>query len=434
MLRSATAVWMRYRSLLRDRFSQDVLWNIGSLAFLAVGGVVINTIIVRLRTAEALGVFNQIYAIYIVLSQVGVGGLQHSVLKHVSYNQDNRPLCGDITSSALVLIVLIMVPMSMVAALLSDGLRILLNSPDVTRGMLLAIPGLVFFAMNKVLINTLNGLRHMRAYAIFRSIRFILLPIALIVLMLSSEDNALLALSLTVVEVLLFVSLTIYVYGRIIPLKPIQHARQHFAAHLSFGARGFLSGVLLELNTRVDVLMLGFFTTDALVGVFSFPAILAEGFSQLPLALRWNIDPLLGAAFAKNEQGTIPTLAHLVRRIFVPIMAGIGLIAVMGYPLGYALLVGSHDGQVSWLIFSILMVGVIVNAAYRPFAGIVLQGGRPGLYTLLVLGLVLANVVLNALLIPILSVFGAAIATMLTYCMEALFVFVVARKVFRIHL
>ena len=53
-----------------------------------------------------------------------------------------------------------------------------------------------------------------------------------------------------------------------------------------------MSGILTEVNTRVDILVLGYFHGDTLVGVYSFAAILAEGFSQLPMVVRRSIDPL----------------------------------------------------------------------------------------------------------------------------------------------
>lgn len=87
----------KIRGLMADRFTGDVAWNIGSLVFLAAGGLIINGVIVSLRGADALGVFNQVYAFYIVLSQIGVGGLQHSVLKQVAYMRDDRDACADAT-------------------------------------------------------------------------------------------------------------------------------------------------------------------------------------------------------------------------------------------------------------------------------------------------------------------------------------------------
>lgn len=67
------------------------------------------------------------------------------------------------------------------------------------------------------------------------------------------------------------------------------------------------------------------------------------------------------------------------------------------------------------------------------FKGILLLGGFPGLQTIFILILVVGNIALNALLIPILGMHGAAIATALIYVLEAVLIFVIARKVFSVR-
>lgn len=424
---------MNVRSLLADRFNQDVLWNIGSLGMLAVGGIVVNLIIIRFRGEDALGIFNQVYAIYIVLSQIGVGGLQHSTLKHVSHNQDDRSRCADITTSALILVTVITLPTMGIASLFARPIGDVLNSSGVSQGLILVLPGLLFFALNKVLINALNGLQRMRAYAVFRALRFILIPLAVIGLVLLDTPDSSLPLALTVSEAVLFAALAAYVYARLLPLKPIVTPRDRFGEHLSFGVRGVLSGILTELNTRVDVLMLGYFTTDANVGIYSFAAMLAEGVGQLPLAVRWNVDPILGRYFAAEAASKIAETARHIRRTFYPVMAVAGVCAVLLYPV--MLLIWSDDHILaSWTVFSIIMLGVTINAGYRPFTGILLQGGHPGTHTAFITGLVITDALLNLLFIPWLGIYGAAIVTALTYVFEAAGTIVFARRLFGVRL
>jgi O-antigen/teichoic acid export membrane protein len=421
------------RIVLPGKFNQNVLWNLASLGFLAVGGVVINILVITLRGAAALGIFNQVYAIYIVLSQLGVGGIQYSVLTYVAYAQDDRPQCSDITLSALVLVAFLTLGVCLIAWQLAEPVGQLLGSPAVAEGLRLALPGLLFFSLNKVLLNVLNGLQLMRAYAVFRSLRFILIPLGVILIVLFDYPDSHIAFSLTFAEAALFVALVIYVYAVALPLRrPMQLAR-HMKTHISYGVRGVLSGVLLELNTRVDVLMLGYFTTDRLTGIYSFAAMLAEGFGQIPLALRWNIDPLLGQYFSTGETHKITQLARSVRRMAGPLMVAGCLVAVLLYPLGARLFL-SVDRAISWQIFAIIMLGVAINAIYRPFGGILLLGGRPELQTVFIIGLVLLDALLNLIFIPLLGIRGAALVTMGTYIFEAAGIVLFARLFLHVSL
>src|SRR5215471_19871929 len=88
-----------------SKFSTDVLWNVGSLALLGASGVVINSIIGHYQSPESLGVFNQAFAFYIVLSQLAVGGMQFSIVKYVSHT-DDADLMATVISSALLAIAL----------------------------------------------------------------------------------------------------------------------------------------------------------------------------------------------------------------------------------------------------------------------------------------------------------------------------------------
>ena len=53
----------------KDKFSRDVIWNIASLGVAGVFGVAINIVIGLVYGSAALGVFNQVFALYLLLSQ-----------------------------------------------------------------------------------------------------------------------------------------------------------------------------------------------------------------------------------------------------------------------------------------------------------------------------------------------------------------------------
>lgn len=416
------------------KFSIGVLWNIASLGILALGGVFVNLLIVKVQGEASLGLFNQVYALYIVLSQVGVGGLQFSTLKQVSYHQGDRATCADITTAALLLVTAITIPLCLVIFALSGAVGDLLQSPDVAYGLRLVLPGLLFFALNKVLINVVNGLDHMRAYAVFRSFRLIFLFVGLGVLIATGQPAPVLPLALTLGELFLFVGLFAYVYGRLLPRRNPLAARPWFPEHIGFGLRGVFSGILTEMNTRVDVLVLGYFTSDSVVGLYSFAAILAEGFAQLPQTVRWSLDPQLGALFSSGQQAEIEPMARKIRRVFFPAMIGLGVVAVLVYPVFYALVGSGGDRDASWAVFAILAAGIVLSAGYLPFSGLLLQGNRPAMHTVFVLGSVLCNLVLNLLFVPVWGVYGSAAGTAITFVVQAVALVWLGRRLFGVRL
>ncbi len=411
---------------------KGIFWNLVSLVVLGISGVLINSMILYFRGEEAVGIFNQAYAIYIVFSQIGVAGIQYSVLNRLSLTTDDPEKSGRITGAALLLALFFTSLIAGLGYLISPFVGKFLNSPDVASSMAWLMPGLVFFCLNKILINVVNAFEKMIAYAVFRSIRFVLIPGFIGAIIFIGLDNYFLAASFSMAEVILFIALLIYIRTTLFRVRlPI--TKEYYQQHLAFSSKGFFSGILVELNTRLDVLLLGYFVDDYSVGVYSFVATLAEGFSQFSNALRWNIDPELGRLLNKDDKPGIISLVNSIRRDYYKLFILGGTIIILAFPFAYRILIGSYD-WLSALMFAVMMIGVIFGAWYRPFSGLMLQGGKPGVYTIYVLLLLLGDGVLNLLLIPYLGILGAAIVTMITYILEGLYLKWVASRLFSLKI
>jgi O-antigen/teichoic acid export membrane protein len=408
------------------KFTSDVLWNLGSLALLGASGVVINSIIAHYQSPASLGVFNQAFAFYIVLSQLAVGGMQFSIVKHVSHT-DDQYVIASVISSALVAITLSAVLVASAAFLLSHYIGIAFESQDVRLGIQFICPALVLFSVNKAFMNVLNGTRRMRAYAAFQALRYLLIILSLIGLVFAGFAGPHLAWCFFVSELFMAIALFKFIH-KFIDFR-IQHVdRSWILRHLSFGLRGFFGGILSDLNTRVDIILLGYFLSDARVGIYSFAAVFAEGFGQISYVVKQNLDPVIGRFTAANTIEQLKALMRRVAVVFVPSMFGVAIVSVLLFPLIARLFTDDRFAE-SWPIFAVLMAGVVVNAGFRPFQGVFLLTGRPGLHSLFFLAVVLSNAILNILLIPRMGIMGAALATALAYVIESLFILYGIRKI-----
>jgi O-antigen/teichoic acid export membrane protein len=307
-------------------------------------------------------------------------------------------------------------------------------SPEVIAGLVYVFPGLLFFSQNKILMSVLNGLRNMRAYAVFNSLRYIFILATIIVVMTLGRSAEWLPLAFTVAEVLLFIGLMIYVNAVLFVMRLPHGLRDWLREHLWYGMRGALSNIISDLNTRVDVLMLGYFMTDKDVGIYTMAATLAEGFLQLPYILQRNLNPIIGQSFAERNLSRIEDAARRVRQIFYPAMAAMGLAAALVYPLAIRLFFPHQDFGASWPVFCILAASVVIQSGYLPIGGILFQGGRPGAQTWLMVCSLGANVLLNLALIPMWGIIGAAVATAIAYLLQVVLLLVFAKRLFGVRL
>ena len=109
-----------------------------------------------------------------------------------------------------------------------------------------------------------------------------MMSICIVVAVWANVQDYQLCAILSVSEALLLIALIVCFIGPFVSRYELKVDRVWLKRHIQFGARSVLGGVAVELNTRVDVLVLGLFTSEAQVGIYSFAAFFVEGFLQLP--------------------------------------------------------------------------------------------------------------------------------------------------------
>ena len=284
---------------------------------------------------------------------------------------------------------------------------------------MLMLPALWCIAINKTLLNALNGIQANSLYAMLVSLRYGLILLFLLGAIAMQLRGEQLAIVLSGSEVALLVALVLVCRRRFPGVWQAPDAAW-MATHWRFGWQSMPGGFAVELNSRVDVLILGMFTSDAIVGVYSFAAFFAEGLLQIPVISRRLIDPLL-ARMASGDGDALRSLLTRGRNIAALAATAVGVAAVAAYPW-YAGLAGTRElARESWPVFGILMAGACIFGVYATFGGIFSQTGRPAIQTRLNLAFLGVNVILNFLLVPFYGLLGAAVATGLSFVAGTLY-------------
>lgn len=211
-------------------------------------------------------------------------------------------------------------------------------------------------------------------------------------------------------EALLFVLLAVYC-GRAIGYAPRAELGPWIRRHRAFGLKAFFTGLLLDCNTKIDIVVLGYFASDAVVGVYAFAANVAEGLAQIPIAVQAVLTPLISRIAISRDAGA---LDDVVRRTVLwtsPVLAVIGLVVVAIYAPAVTWITADPAYGDGWQFLAILAFGVVLSAGYVPFALIPNQAGHPHAQLFLLAAAVATNLALNLALVPTLGPIGAAIGT-----------------------
>jgi O-antigen/teichoic acid export membrane protein len=187
----------------RAKLARDAWWNVVSLAVAGGLGILLNYLITLAYGASALGVFNQVFAVYLLVTQLAALGCHYSVLTHVATTRDRAErraaaISGLVATSALG------IGFSGLLWLLASPIGVMLKSSDVAQGLHWAAPGVLFYALSKVTLGCLNALRRMRWYAILFGGRFVVMVAAFAACAAFRVDQAALPGILTLSEAVVF--------------------------------------------------------------------------------------------------------------------------------------------------------------------------------------------------------------------------------------
>ena len=414
------------------RLRRDVIWNLVPVVLLGVVGLGVNFVIAAWWGAAALAVFNLVTITYFVLAVIGAGGLQFAVLRAVAATPADE--VAPIVVGALVPNVVLAAGATVAFVALRGPIAELLDSDAVAEGILWAAPGLFCFAINKVLFGVVNGLRRMRAFAVYTSLRYLLIATGVVIARVEHVAADHLAVIWTFTEG----TLLLVLLGELV--ATVQLARgagwtAHARAHVDYGMRGVTATLAAEVNAKLDIWMLGAAgISKTQVGIYTLAAGLNEGAMQLAVVLQNNLNPMVARSLAEDRPVEVEQLARRTRRWFVPAFVGACALGAIVYPVAIPTLIGDPTFIDGALPFAILMAGLALASPYLPFNQMLLMANRPGWHTVLVVVVVSINFAADLVLIRRLGLPGAAIATSLAVVSSALLVRGLARARAKVRL
>ena len=416
-----------------SRLSIDLIINLASLGFLAVAGISLNIIIGHYFGPAHLGLFNVVFALFIFASQLGSAGIQYSTLRLTSLHREDGQ-AQPILSSALAIVIITSTAATAVFALATPVITTIFQMDGIARGYLLSLPGLWCFSINKVLLAFINGLGSMRAFAFYQSCRYLLMVAALLLVMMVGLEGSSLPVILTISETILLVALLFHLRTNLAQTIRFSASISEWRSrHLQFSLLAMPSGVVAELNTRVDVLLLGAVLGEVQTGIYSIAILLAEGYGQVIFVIRNVINPQLTHIVERRDQ---TSLSRLVRYVggatMLLLLAGAALLIAL-FPLfdRYLLLGRFSEAQVP---LTILVIGIGLTGPLMIFSMILSQGGRPGCYTTLMILILVLNIVFNLIGVLTYGMVGAAIGTALSILAGAIMLFVSTYRLFGLRL
>ncbi len=413
------------------RIRRDIAWNVGAFVIMGASGVILNMLVARLWDAATLGVINQVLTFHILAGQVAAFGIHLSVLKHVAQHANEPGVVQAVVRAGMLGVLPIAGIVVLVTWALSDPIGRMLESPVVREGIIVILPAIGLFAVNKLLANVLNGLRAMRLFAVSQAGRPFLFVVGASVFGFLSIPGERLAWILTIAEAFLFAWLLVCTVI-VMPRGDGDHSiHDWIRTHLSFGWKAAFAGWIAETNTRIDILILGIFASDRTVGIYAAASTIVEGLVQLPTVLRNNLNPLITQLASSGDIPALQSLMSRAERLAALWMAACSVAAIAGYPVFVTLILGDSAYLEAWLPFSVACAGLAIGAWMLPLDSFLIQVGLPGRQTAFKLLALAVNAVALVMLVPTFGMLGAGLSAAITFVSSSLVLSIVVRRTMR---
>jgi len=400
---------------INHRLSSGIFANVLSIGILALCGLMINIILGKCYGAEGLGLFNLVMALFIVFSQFSTFGLHHSILRYTSEHHNNKEEIKKILSSGLLLCFLLSITIAIGAFFSCLFIEKIFKFQHVSEAWLLTIPGVIFFSLNKSFFAFLNGQNRMVTFAGLTSLRYLGLLTFLILLIYKSCPLYAVGAAITLSELIVCASCFWIVGDKIVWSL---NATKWYKKHWNFGCKSFLGGVSVELNSCVDVLILSYFTNEVIVGIYSVALFVITGLLQFVVVVRNSLNPLITQYFYAKEYEQLEKKISEICSFFLIGMFCLSLISIVLYYF-YINFFFIDNIWSSMYVFLILLVGIAFSAYYLPLQFFANQIGNPLHQSYINLAIFLGNILLNIYLTYEFGLYGAAIATSLSFILSA---------------
>jgi O-antigen/teichoic acid export membrane protein len=411
---------------------RDSSWSALSFVLIVFSGLLLNAGLAQSFGKTGLGLFNTCLSAVLILGQLGSLGINAAVAYHVpsakSRGSDYQPiltnaLWSTLATSSVVVVLLLIFVEGFVAS----------DSSGYLTGLRLIYPAVFILPFNKVLTAYLNGLGDIKTAAIGNASRFILMLLFLFVAFAFDVSWKTVPAVISLAEFFLFVGLLwCSRSGLSHPKESKELKKERRKTILGFGIRSIPAVFLLDMNTRIDVLLLSVMKGAEVVGQYTVASTFSEGLFQMAMVTRLVVDPRVAGL---NATGMSKELLRFLRRhvsLTYLVMIPVIVLSAFLYNPVVNLLFSKDNASGSFEVYLFLAAGVLVASGFIPLTNILNQLGDPLGQSLLLASLTVINIVGNVLLIPIMGAAGSALATAFAQAMlvPLLLIFVRSRRGF----
>tara|TARA_Y100001970_G_scaffold149809_1_gene183745 strand:+ start:1025 stop:2308 length:1284 start_codon:yes stop_codon:yes gene_type:complete len=375
-----------------------------------ISGFFLMYLITNIYGAEGMGIFALSQTILMIMVMLAVFGTDTTSLKYSSqyYNNNDYSKLNSFYFGILKFVIALSLFISIIIFFIRSELSVFFNENLLNHSLFFI--SLSILPMSFVNINS-ESLRGIGEYNLFTTFRYVLIPVfTILFLYIYGNNNDLLmpvkayAMSICIVSFLSF----IYWFKKIDFFK-YYSSNSKLDNIIKYSFQVLISSSMLLLIQWIDIIILGYFETSSIVGVYS----VIMKISLFSSIILFSINSIVAPEFSKlYSLNNIDELRLIIKKsskiIFFTTIPVLILIvyfskSILGY-FGFEFILANKT-------LYILITGQFVNILCGSVGYILMMTEKQNIFKNIMIFATSVNIILNLVLIPKYSINGAAIAS-----------------------
>lgn len=380
---------------------------------------VLGVILARFLSADGFGVYSYVMAIIFILAIPIKLGLPSLIVKNVAsfvIKENWQKLKGILFFANIAVLVGSLIILIFFFTYLQYTS---FNTDQYGKAFVYGIFLIPFLGFNSLRMASLRGLRHtvlgMTPDLVIKNSMFLVLVILFPWVFGNQQFKSEEAILLNLIAVVISFLVGSYFLAK---KMPSQVREVHFELDLKkwiYSAIPFLvTGGMVILNNKVDLVILGIFRSSVEVGVYEVSVRMAALIAFLYGSVNYLVSPYISILITKEQHKNLQSLLKL--SVVVSFIFGLLLFLIyLIFGKQIIILLFGNSFDTAYLPLLILSLGQLINVASGSGGPLLNMSGYEKIVAYSVFASTVVNILLNIILIPKFGVIGAAYTTIFTF-------------------
>lgn len=426
--------------LIQDKHFSELLKG-SSIAFIlkiiGVGlGYIFTLLIARWYGADIIGIYALSLTLLNIFAIIGVFGFDNALIKFVAeYNSHNKfHLIKEVYHKVLT----ISIPLSFLLSLIlffnaNFFAKIIFKNEEMMVFFQVVSFGIIPLVVLKINGAMFRGLKEIKEFSFFDSILIFLLATIFLTFFYFFNFTNKMVVGSQIIAIILTTLVSFLVLHKKIHMLHIQNLNiLKYKDILKTSLPMALSSSIALLMGWVDIIMLGMFTTQEVVGLYFIILKISAISSIVLISMNTIVAPKIAECFSQKDTVNLKRISlYSVKMIFY-ITFPLNIIIFL-FPEIILNCFGEQFVEASYAL-SILMLAQLVNSLAGANGSFLYMTGKQVVDQNINLILIVLNILLNYLLIPIYGLLGAVFATSSVMILKNIFLFIYIKKNFGFYM